>query len=82
LGEGAGERTPRGRRGFGRGSQRTQGGGAGRGRRQQSTRSSWERVFGLSLLAGGLSGLQTHEERRRGLRVAAGWPNIMSFFSF
>jgi hypothetical protein len=78
LGEGAGERTARGRRGFGRGSRRAQGGGAGHGRRQQSTRSSRERVFGLSLLAGGLSGLQTHEERRRELRAAAGWPNMNS----
>jgi hypothetical protein len=83
----------RGRRGFGRGSWRaydtgeerlrerepeSTGGSAGRGRRQQSR----ERVFELSLLAGGLSGLQTHEERRRGLRAAAGWPNIRSFFSF
>jgi len=62
--------------------QRAQGGGAGRGRRQQSTRSSRERGFALSLLAGGPSGLQTHEERRWGLRAAAGWPNIMYFFLF
>jgi hypothetical protein len=56
----------RGRIGFGRGRWRAQGGGVGRGRRQQSTTSSRERGFALSLLAGGPSGLQTHEERRGG----------------
>ena len=62
----------RGRRGFGRGSRRAY---------DTEERSSRERGFALSLLAGGPSGLQTHEERRWGLRAAAGWPNITYFFS-